>query len=112
VKRGEIWWTNFGDPIGSAPGLHRPSIIVSADTMNRSQIATVIVVPLYSNSTYARHPGNVMLPAQQTGLHLDSVANVSQVGSIDRSQLLRNVGTLPPSLMAKIDTGLRLALDL
>jgi hypothetical protein len=53
-----------------------------------------------------------MLAAQKTGLPVDSIANVSQVGSIDRSQLLRFLGTSPPSPMTRIDSGLRLVLDL
>ena len=93
--RGELWWLDFGEPVGSTPGRQRPAVIVSSDRFNRSAIGTVIVVPLYSNMNHARHPGNVVLRAADTGLHTDSVANVSQVGSVDRSQILHRIGAVP-----------------
>jgi mRNA interferase MazF len=110
VRRGELWWVDLGSPVGSAPGYERPSVIVSADRFNKSQLNTVIVVPLYSNLDYARHAGNVLLTTLVTGLDRDSVANVTQLGSVDRQQLLRQVGAVPPSLMAQLDDGLRLVL--
>jgi mRNA interferase MazF len=112
VTRGEIWWSDLGLPIGSAPGYTRPTVIISADRFNRSGVSTVTVVPLYSNLRLAIHPGNVLLPALDTGLDCDSVANVTQIASIDRSQVSGLVGVVPPSLMAQLDSGIRLVLGL
>jgi mRNA interferase MazF len=112
VTRGEVWWVDFGDPVGSAPGYQRPGIIVSADRFNNSKIDTVTIVPMYSNLKHAQHAGNVFLAASATGLDRDSVANVTGIGALDRLQMTRYVGLLPPSLMAQLDTGLRLALGL
>jgi hypothetical protein len=41
VKRGELWWVDFGEPAGSEPGWQRPAVVVSSDLFNRSRIATV-----------------------------------------------------------------------
>lgn len=112
VKRGELWWLDYGEPVGSAPGFERPAVIVSADAFNRSAINTIITVPLYSNLGHARHAGNVLLRAVDTGLAVDSVANVSQLGAVDRQSIIRRIGAVPPSLMRDIDAGLRLALQL
>lgn len=112
MRRGELWWLDFGGPIGSAPCYERPGVIVSVDSFNTSAIGTLIVVPLYSNLKYARHAGNVILRTTDTGLAVDSVANVSQVGSIDRQQIIRRVGAVPPSALRDIDSGFRLALQL
>lgn len=112
VSRGEIWWLDLGVPIGSASGYLRPGVIVSSDRFNDSRINTVIVVPVYSNLDYARHPGNVVLAAHETGLDRDSVANITQVSAIDHQQLGQRIGAVPPSRMAQIDDGLRLALAL
>ena len=112
VSRGEIWWLDLGVPVGSAPGYLRPGVIVSSNRYNRSRISTVIVVPLYSNAAYARHPGNVILAAHDTGLDRDSVANITQVSAVDRQQLGQRIGAVPPSLMAQLDDSLRLALAL
>jgi mRNA interferase MazF len=112
VSRAEVHWVDLGVPVGSSPGYTRPGIIISANRFNHSAINTITVVLIYSNVDLARHPGNVLLSAQQLGLSKDSVANVTQLASVDRSQLSGQIGIVPPSLMRDIDSGLRLALAL
>ncbi len=73
MQRGEIWWANLPDPIGSGPGYRRPVLIVQADSFNRSRIKTVIVAVITKNTALAAAPGNVLLPAAASGLPLDSV---------------------------------------
>jgi mRNA interferase MazF len=91
---GVVWWGSRAAPFGGAPGFRRPVVIVQGDAFNRSRIATVVCVPLTSNLRWADAPGNVLLRAQSTGLPRDSVANVSQVVTIDHSLLMERVGTL------------------
>lgn len=95
IAQGEVWWADFGRPEGSAPGFHRPVIVVQSDSLNRSRIATVVCVPLTSNLRWADAPGNVVLDDSATSLPKLSVANVSQVTTLDRSQLTERVGVLP-----------------
>jgi mRNA interferase MazF len=95
IARGEIWWADLGEPVGSAPGFRRPVVVIQGDSFNRSRIATVVCVPLTSNMRWADAPGNVALDPSATGLPVDSVANVSQVSTLDRSVLLERVGRLP-----------------
>jgi mRNA interferase MazF len=112
IRRGEIWWADLAEPRGSAPGFHPPLLIVQADGFNRSRIATVLAVVLTSNLRLVDAPGNVLIPAKAAGLPKDSVANVSQVVTVDRDFLEKRVGKVPPRLMAAVDGGLRLVLDL
>jgi len=70
-------------------------VVVQGDAINRSRISTVICVPLTSNLKWAAAPGNVALSAEQTGLPKDSVANVSQIVTIDKDLLSNRVGKLP-----------------
>jgi mRNA interferase MazF len=104
VRRGEVWWADLSEPIGSSPGFRRPVVIVQGDALNRSNIHTTICVPLTSNLIWAEAPGNVLLTASTTGLKKDSVANVSQIVAIDRGVLTDQVGKLPES---KLDLVLR-----
>jgi mRNA interferase MazF len=112
IRRGEIWWADLAEPRGSEPGFHRPLVIVQADGFNRSRIATVLAVVLTSNLRLVDAPGNVLFPAKAAGLPKDSVANVSQVVTLDRPFLEKRAGKIPHRLMAALDAGLKLVLDL
>lgn len=107
ISQGEVWWADLPTPAGSGPGFRRPVVIVQGDAINRSQIATVVCVPLTSNLKWAAAPGNVLLSAGVTGLPKDSVANVSQIVALDRDLLTELVGKLPRAkrelLLAGID---------
>lgn len=112
IRRGEIWWATLEDPLGSQPGFHRPLIIVQANEFNRSRINTVLAVVLTSNLRLSKAPGNVLLPAKNTGLPKDSVANVSQVITVDKRFLTEKIGELSPNQLQVVDEGLRLILSL
>ena len=107
VAQGDVFWADLPEPIGSGPGLRRPVLIVQGNAFNRSRIATVVVVPLTSNLRLANAPGNVSLRARVTGLPKDSVANVSQIVTVDQDLLTERVGKLPRAklelLLAGID---------
>ena len=112
VERGEVWWADLGEPDGSGPGYRHPLIIVQSDSFNRSRLRTVIAVVLTTNLRLVDAPGNVLVPAKSSGLPRDSVANVSQLITIDRDFLLENVGRIGGQLLKDLNRGLRLVLDL
>lgn len=112
MERGEVWWAQLPDPIASEPGFRRPLIIIQSNTFNRSRIRTIMAVVLTSNLRLAEAPGNVLIPELEAGLPKDSVANVSQVITVDRAFLTEKCGKVPSSLMRMVDEGLRLALSL
>jgi len=112
MRRGEIWWASLPAPSGSGPGYRRPALIVQVDSFNRSRIHTVIVVAITSNVHLASAPGNVLLKSPETGLPRESVANVSQVLTVDKSLLTEKIATLSPRLLWEVDEGLRLILGL
>jgi mRNA interferase MazF len=112
VERGEVWWARLPDPIASEPGFNRPVLIIQSNAFNRSRIHTIIAVVLTSNLRLAEAPGNVLLPSSETGLPKDSVANVSQIITVDRSFLTEKCGKIPSHLLRLVDEGLRLALSL
>jgi mRNA interferase MazF len=112
MRRGQLWWGELGEAHGSAPAGRRPLVIVSDDTFNRSRIATVTVVPVTTNLRWAKAPGNVFLPRGAGGLREDSVANVTQVATVDRTDLGELAGKLDAVLIQQVDAGLRRALGL
>lgn len=111
IRRGEIWWATLPQPSASQPGFRRPVLIVQADAFNRSRIRTAIVAILTSNLRLAEAPGNVELNTDESGLPKDSVVNVSQIVSVDRSRLDERVGAIPIDKLESVDRGLRIVLD-
>jgi mRNA interferase MazF len=111
VAKGEIWWADLSEPVGSAPGFRRPVLVVQGDPLNRSRIATVVVVPLTSNVQWAEAPGNVLLPAALTHLSKDSVANVSQIVTVDRRLLTERISKLPQNKLELVYAGIDIILD-
>ncbi len=110
ISQGEIWWADLPDPAGSGPGFRRPVVVVQGDSLNRSRIATVVCVSLTSNLKWANAPGNVMLPARLTALPKDSVANVSQIVSLDKMLLTGPVGKLPRPQLSLVLSGIDVVL--
>ncbi|MFM9980979.1 MAG: type II toxin-antitoxin system PemK/MazF family toxin [Burkholderiales bacterium] len=111
MRRGEIWWASLPEPTGSGPGFRRPLLIVSANSFNDSGISTIVAAVVTSNLRLADAPGNVRLPVKGTGLAKVSVANVSQIITVDKTFLKERIGRLNPRLLAEVDAGLRIVLS-
>jgi len=112
VHRREVWWADLDEPSGSEPGFRRPILVIQADAFNRSRLRTVLGVVLTSNTRLLDAPGNVLLPARSAGLPRDSVVNVTQLVTLDEDYLTTRSGQIPTRLMARVDAGLKLVLDL
>ena len=112
MKRGELWWADLPEPVGSEPGYRRPVLIISDDSFNQSKIRTVLAVSLISNLKLRRAPGNLFLTAQETGLSRDSVLNVSQIVTLDKEFLGSRIGRLTEDVLENVESGLKLVLGL
>lgn len=110
VAQGDGCWVELPEPSGSEPGFRRPVVVVQSDAFNRSAIRTVVCVPLTSTLKWAASPGNVELGQRDTGLPRRSVANVSQVISLDRSVLGPSVGHLPAPKLDLVLAGIQLVI--
>ena len=108
--RGEIWWADFGVPFGSEPGFKRPVVVVQNDDFNKSNISTVIIVPLTTNLDLENAPGNVFMERGDSGLSKDSIAVVSQLYAIDKKRLEGRIGELHDFTIKKIEEGILLVL--
>jgi mRNA interferase MazF len=112
IARGEVWWADLEEPTGSEPAFRRPVLLVQGDAFNRSRLQTTVAVVLTSNVRLLDAPGNVLVPKAASGLPKESVANVSQIVTLDRDFLTERAGKVPSRVMAAIDAGLKLVLDL
>jgi len=112
-KKGEIWWADLDEPRGSEPGCRRPVVIVQSDAFNKSKIKTVIVAVITLNLNLAKAPGNIKLGATKSiGLKKESVINVSQVVTLDKSYLTEKAGKLSANQRQELNEGLKLVLDI
>ena len=112
IRRGQVWWVDFGEPRASEPAFRHPALVLQRDEVNASRLATVVVCVLTSNKALARAPGNTLLPKRSTGLPRDSVANASQIATVNRSDLDKLAGTIPSHLLEKVSAGIRWFLSL
>jgi mRNA interferase MazF len=110
VSQGEVWWAELPEPSGSEPGYRRPVLVVQGDALNRSQLSTVVCIALTSNLKWAAAPGNVKLPAKSTGLPKPSVANVSQVVTLDKADLTEQTGKLSRRQLLLVLAGIDIVL--
>jgi mRNA interferase MazF len=110
IRQGDVYWLQFGRPDGSAPAGRRPALVVQHDRFNRSAISTVVVAAITSNLQLGSMPGNVRLRRGEAGLTRASVVNVSQLRTIDRTQLGDRAGTLGAARMRAVLQGLTLLL--
>ncbi len=106
-----MFWAGVVEQSGSAPGYDRPYLIVQNDVFNTSRINTLVVCALTSNLQRARSPGNVLLVPGEANLPEQSVVNVSQSVTIDKSQLRERIGKLSGERVLEVLRGINLLLE-
>ena len=111
IRQGDIFWVDLGTPSGSAPGYRHPHVVVQNNLFNQSKINTVVVCALTSNLKRAGAPGNVLLAKGEANLRKASVINISQIVTVDKSDLTEKIGTLSPSRVEQIIDGLKLLIE-
>ena len=110
ILQGDLYWIDLGDPQGSGPGYRHPHVVVQNDVFNQSRINTVVVCALSSNLKRAAAPGNVELKAGEGGLPKVSVVIVSQLFTVDKDQLVEQIGILSAKRTRQILDGIDLVL--
>lgn len=111
ISQGEIYWIELDEPFGSEPGYRHPHVIVQNNMFNHSKIKTVIVCPFTTTHKLAGAPGNVLIDKKESKLPKNSVVNVSQVITVDKSELGEYVATLSARCIAEILNGIKLVLE-
>ena len=111
VRQGEVYWIDFGTGGGSAPAERHPCVVVQSDVFNRSRIGTTVVCLITSNLFRARAPGNVLLKKGEANLPKESVVNISQILTVEKSELIEQIGRLPAGVVDAIRSGLQLLFD-
>jgi mRNA interferase MazF len=111
INQGDIFWIDLDDPLGSEPSYRHPHVVIQNNLFNRSRINTVVVCALTSNLKRATAPGNVLLKPGEGNLPKQSVVNVSQIFTVDKTQLDDKIGTLSAARVREILAGIGLVLE-
>ena len=111
IRQGEVYWIDFGARRGAAPAESHPCVVVQSDVYNKSFIATTVVCWITSNTTRASAPGNVALQAGAANLPRPSVVNVSQLSTVDKTELGERIGKLSAKDLEAVRDGLYLLFD-
>ncbi len=111
IEQGQVYWLDFGPANGSGPAERHPCVIVQNDVFNRSAIATSVVCLITSNLSRAKAPGNVLLKKGEAGLPKASVVNVSQILTVDKTELVEFLGKLSAASTQAVCNGLHLLFE-
>jgi len=108
INQGDVFWVDLGEPSGSEPGYRHPHVVIQNNVFNRSRINTVVVCVITSNLKRALSPGNVLLEKNEANLSKQSVVNISQIFTVDKSDLVEKIGTLSRKRIYQILDGIKL----
>ena len=111
IRQGDIFWVDLGEPVGSEPAFRRPYVVVQNNVFNASRLNTVVLCALTSNMERAKAPGNVLLRKGEGDLPKDSVVNITQIITVDKSDLVEKIGALPTARVNQIVEGVKLLLE-
>jgi mRNA interferase MazF len=111
IQQGEIYWVELSEPKGSEPGYCHPHLVVQNNLFNQSRINTVVVCALTLNLKRGNAPGNVTLKKGEANIPKKSVINVSQIFTVNKSDLLEKIGTLSKEKFSKVLAGITLLLE-
>ena len=111
IRQGDLFWITLSEPSGSIPGYRHPHVVVQNNLFNDSRINTAVVCTLTSNLKRAGAPGNVLLEPKESGLPKPSVVLVSQLFTVDKSDLTDHITTLSKKRVRQILDGIHLVIE-
>lgn len=111
IKQGDIFWLDLGMPGESELGYRHPHVVIQNNIFNESKINTVVVCALTSNIKRASAPGNVLLKKGEGNLPKDSAVNISQIITVNKSDLVEKIGSLSPAKVKQIIEGVKLLIE-
>ena len=108
INQGDIFWVNLKEPSGSEPGYRHPHVVIQNNVFNRSRIHTMVVCTLTTNLKRAKAPGNILLNKGEASLPTKSVVNISQIFTVNKSDLSEKIGTLSRQRVLQVLEGIAL----
>jgi mRNA interferase MazF len=101
----------LGEPTGSEPAFRHPHVVIQNNIFNTSLISTVVVCSITSNIARANSPGNVLLKKGEANLPKKSVVNISQIYTVNKTDLIERIGVLSPQKIDRVIEGVKLLVE-
>ena len=108
IEQGEIYWVDLGEPSGSEPGYRHPHVVIQNNLFNDRNINTVVMCSLTSNLQRGLSPGNVVLKMGEANLPKKSVVNITKIYTVNKTNLIENIGKLNNARIKEILAGIQL----
>jgi len=102
IKRGEVWLAELNPIRGSEQAGTRPVLILQNNSINRFT-STFLAIPVTTNLRRASLPTCVLLSEGDGGLLKDSVALCHQLRVLDKSRLVRRLGSVSRATLDALD---------
>lgn len=111
IKRGDIVLVNLEPVKGSEQGGIRPCLIIQNDKGNKYSPLTIIA-PSTSKKFTKEFPTNVVVSKEDSSSDKDSTILLNQIKTIDKSRIIKRVGSLNSFLMNKVNIAIKISLAL
>lgn len=108
INQGDVFWVNLGEPSGSEPAYRHPHVVIQNNVFNKSRVNTVLACALTSNLKRANAPGNVLLEKGEANLPKQSVVNITQLFTVNKSELKEKIGSLSRNRLTQVLQGVEL----
>ena len=108
IKQGDVFWVDLGEPWGSEPAYRHPHVVIQNNVFNRSRVNSVVVCALTSNLKRAKAPGNVLLEKGEANLPKQSLVNITQLFTVNKSDLKEKIGSLSRNRLTQVLQGVEL----
>jgi mRNA interferase MazF len=111
IYRGELWWAELPPVTGSEQGGKRPILIIQNDTGNKFS-PTIIAAIITSSKTKAKLPTHVHIPASENGLRKDSIVELEQIKTLDKSCLIERIGFVDEQALEDVNRAILISLGI
>jgi mRNA interferase MazF len=107
INQGDIYWVAVAEADGVEAEIIHPHVVIQDDIINRSRIKTVVVCGITTNMKRVSYPGNVLLEVGEANLPKQSIVAVSQISTVNKSDLGAYIGTLSQARIEQIFAGMK-----
>lgn len=110
VKRGDIFYADLSPVVGSEQSGIRPILVIQNDIGNKFS-PTIIGIPITSKNKVSM-PTHIEIEASKFGFKKDSVILVEQIRTLDKSRLLKKIGSLDKKTLDKVKKAIEISCGL